>query len=200
MAKRKSGMQNYGEYGNVMILEPEEEDSTEVQMGRGYTGTGGQDFLTGNDAMTGSDGGFREQGSIDHVQKEGEVFDLTSLSGNMLFAEVFNMLCAPGEYMGETIRMKGTMFIEKNQSTGMTYYGCFMKDAMGCCSQGFEFELTCRLLCVPFALMSPVLLTSRRLCVPTAAKIGLWDTKKRIIERIPCPRCYFVQQVGHVFT
>ena len=131
------------DFGDVELLVPDEEDDSASQTGRGYSGAGEWAAGTGQSGYVegGDDGGFSEAGSIEHIADKNSVFDLTQLTGNMLFAEVFNMLCAPGEYMGETIKMTGTMFIENDQSTGQTYYGCFMKDALGCCSQGFEFEL-----------------------------------------------------------
>lgn len=87
------------------------------------------------------DAGFVDTGYMEHVKNLDRVFDISELSGNMLFAEVFNMVAAPAEYVGETIRMKGTMYIFTDSETGKEYYSCFMRDAMGCCSQGFEFEL-----------------------------------------------------------
>lgn len=87
------------------------------------------------------DGGFVATGSIDHVASKDGVFDLTQFKGNMLFAEVFNMVAAPGEYVGETVRIAGTMLIVNDPETKKAYNYCFMRDAMGCCSQGFEFEL-----------------------------------------------------------
>ena len=94
-----------------------------------------------SDASSDANSDFIATGSIDHVKDPSGVFDLTKFTGNTLFAEVFNMVAAPAEYVGETIRMTGTMLITKDMESGRTFYSCFMRDAMGCCSQGFEFEL-----------------------------------------------------------
>ncbi|MCD7755695.1 MAG: hypothetical protein LUJ09_05105 [Firmicutes bacterium] len=65
--------------------------------------------------------------------------DLTSLSSTMVYAEVYNMLCAPEEYMGKTVRMAGAFAIYEGDERN--YYACIIADATACCSQGIEFVL-----------------------------------------------------------
>ncbi len=65
--------------------------------------------------------------------------DLTSLSSTMVYAEVYNMLCAPEEYMGKTVRMTGAFAIYEGDERN--YYACIIADATACCSQGIEFVL-----------------------------------------------------------
>ncbi len=68
--------------------------------------------------------------------------DLTILSANMVYAEVYNMMTAPGNYINKTIRMEGTASSFHDDKTKKDYYACIIKDATACCSQGIEFELT----------------------------------------------------------
>lgn len=71
--------------------------------------------------------------------------DLTALSSTMVFAEVYNMLSNPQEYMGKTVKMTGAFAIyqpvDENGQTGKTYFACIIADATACCSQGMEFVL-----------------------------------------------------------
>ena len=67
--------------------------------------------------------------------------DLTNLTGNTLYSEVFNIICTPNDYKGKTIKMRGTFDVYTDELTGKTYYACIISDAPGCCKQGLEFEL-----------------------------------------------------------
>jgi len=67
--------------------------------------------------------------------------DLTALSSTMVYSEVFNMMMAPEEYEGKTIKMDGVCNVYQDPETGKTYYACIVQDATQCCSQGLEFVL-----------------------------------------------------------
>ena len=67
--------------------------------------------------------------------------DLTVLSSTMVYSEVFNMMMAPEEYEGKTIKMDGICNVYQDPETGKTYYACIVQDATQCCSQGLEFVL-----------------------------------------------------------
>lgn len=69
------------------------------------------------------------------------VVDLTVLSNTMVYAEVYNMLVAPEDYIGRTVKMAGQFSIYQDSSTGVSYYACVIADATACCSQGIEFVL-----------------------------------------------------------
>ncbi len=130
----QAGMQAYDSQGNA--AQPSDApDQSDVQ----NQGEVSDQTPDKGDASSGD--GFIDTGYMEHVKNLDEVFDITGLTGNMLFAEVFNMVAAPAEYVGETIRMKGTMYVFTDPDTDKVYNSCFMRDAMGCCSQGFEFEL-----------------------------------------------------------
>jgi len=70
---------------------------------------------------------------------EGVDIDLTVLSSNMIYSEVFAMVYAPEEYMGMTIKMEGIFSYMHDETTGNTYYACIVQDATQCCAQGIEF-------------------------------------------------------------
>ena len=65
--------------------------------------------------------------------------DLTALSSTMVFAEVYNMLAYPEDYLGKTIRAAGE-FAVYDEPDGRLY-AVVVQDALACCAQGLEFEL-----------------------------------------------------------
>ena len=67
--------------------------------------------------------------------------DLTTLSSTMVYAEVYNMLVSPNDYIGKIIRMKGLFAYYEDPQTGNLYFACIIADATACCSQGIEFTL-----------------------------------------------------------
>lgn len=73
--------------------------------------------------------------------KNGIDVDLTNKSANMVYMEVYNMMVKPEDYVGKTIKMKGTFAQYHDEATDKYYFACIIKDAMACCSQGIEFAL-----------------------------------------------------------
>ncbi len=67
--------------------------------------------------------------------------DLTQLSSTMVYSEVYNMMAAPEDYIGKTVRMSGQFAIYYDESTEVYYFACIVADATACCSQGIEFVL-----------------------------------------------------------
>lgn len=65
--------------------------------------------------------------------------DLTSLSGTMVYAEVFNMIMNPENYSGKIVKMKGQFVAFEDMGSSDIFYACVIADATACCSQGFEF-------------------------------------------------------------
>ena len=63
--------------------------------------------------------------------------DLTAMSSTMIYSEVLNMTQTPADYLGKTVRMKGTF--SAAEVNGQRYFACLIKDATACCSQGIEF-------------------------------------------------------------
>ncbi len=88
----------------------------------------------------------KEKDNTDKIQEEkkdkrGAVdLDLTELNTNILYAEVYNMMCIPGDYEGKTVKLKGSFMCYNDVSTGKEYYVCMVQDMQACCTQGIEFE------------------------------------------------------------
>lgn len=78
-------------------------------------------------------GGSVGSGSID--------VDLTALSTTMIYSEVSNMMTAPDDYIGKTIKMTGTMAAYYDETIDEYYQACVIADATACCQQGLEFKL-----------------------------------------------------------
>lgn len=74
--------------------------------------------------------------------------DLTTLSSTMVYAEVFNMMMNPGDYIGKTVKMRGAFGIgysykeDGTMDENTLVYACVIADATACCSQGIEFILS----------------------------------------------------------
>ncbi len=68
--------------------------------------------------------------------------DLTTLSSTMVYAEVFNMMVEPENYVGKTIKAKGEFYVIQNAAPERNYYMLLIRDALACCSQGLEFYPT----------------------------------------------------------
>lgn len=82
--------------------------------------------------------------SADNVNKsstDGIDLDLTALSSTVVYAEVYNMMTTPSDYLGKKVKMSGQFSVYQDEQTGNIYYACIIADATACCSQGLEFEL-----------------------------------------------------------
>lgn len=86
----------------------------------------------------------RESESVEEVTAEiSDVdLDLTQLSKTMVYAEVYNIMVNPEDYVGKTVRMNGDYYIYTDDTTGQQYFYCVIRDATACCAQGIEFVLT----------------------------------------------------------
>lgn len=66
--------------------------------------------------------------------------DLTTMTSNMVYAEVSNMVYFPDEYVGKKIKMDGSFVLAYSMAEADAfYYACLIEDATACCSQGIEF-------------------------------------------------------------
>ena len=65
--------------------------------------------------------------------------DLSVLSGTFVYAEVYNLMADPQEYMGKTIKIRGIYSVFEEPSTGVVYHACVIPDATACCMQGIGF-------------------------------------------------------------
>lgn len=65
--------------------------------------------------------------------------DLTKMSATMIYAEVFNMLIEPENYIDKILKMKGNFQVFTNEQNTERYYAVVIQDATACCQQGIEF-------------------------------------------------------------
>lgn len=66
-------------------------------------------------------------------------YDLTSMSSDMVYATVYQMMMDPENYVGKTVRMSGTYNAVYYEPTKQYYHYCLIQDAAACCAQGIEF-------------------------------------------------------------
>lgn len=67
--------------------------------------------------------------------------DLTTMSSTMVYAQVYDMVTNPDDFLGETVRATGPFAVYTDEKTEKNYFACIIKDATACCAQGMEFEL-----------------------------------------------------------
>ncbi|MDR0293228.1 MAG: hypothetical protein LBH95_03645 [Oscillospiraceae bacterium] len=85
-------------------------------------------------------GGGRESPGINGgAQGRAVDVDLTVLSSVMVYAEVYNIMTRPEDYMGKTIKMSGLYYASYYDKTGLYYHYVVIEDATACCQQGMEF-------------------------------------------------------------
>ncbi|MCR5637976.1 MAG: hypothetical protein K6F97_03950 [Lachnospiraceae bacterium] len=70
---------------------------------------------------------------------EGVDVDLTLLSSTLVYAEVYNMMYYPEDYVGKIIKMKGSFNVYTDTEKGIDYLAVLVADAAACCQQGLEF-------------------------------------------------------------
>ncbi len=75
------------------------------------------------------------------TSEEEDYVDLTTLSGTMVYAEVYNMMLYPESYVGKTVKMDGMYTFFHDDRKNKDYHACIIMDATACCAQGIEFEL-----------------------------------------------------------
>jgi hypothetical protein len=65
--------------------------------------------------------------------------DLTIMSSTMVYAEVYDILFNPDDYIGKTIKMNGPYVPLFYDETGLYYHYVLIEDAAACCQNGMEF-------------------------------------------------------------
>ncbi len=66
-------------------------------------------------------------------------YDLTSMSSDMVYATVFQMMNSPEQYENKSFKISGTYYSIFYEPTGKYYHYCIIQDATACCAQGIEF-------------------------------------------------------------
>ena len=60
---------------------------------------------------------------------------------NQLYSQISNIVYAPENYVGTTIKIKGKFNAYKDDKTNKQYFAVLIPDATACCQQGIEFVL-----------------------------------------------------------
>ena len=67
-------------------------------------------------------------------------YDLSAMNRTVMYAQVYDMIYNPDQYLGKTVRILGPVDQYTAEETGDTRYVCLIRDATACCTQGIEFE------------------------------------------------------------
>ena len=127
----------------------QESKNASVTSSRKKTDSSVQDGTAGgtNDSKAAAVSGKKEKAEKSSANKapskpEKVDLDLTTMSSTMVYSEVFNMVTTPENYIGKTVKMRGTYMYYYDEKPNHYYFFCLISDAMACCSQGIEFSLT----------------------------------------------------------
>ncbi len=82
-----------------------------------------------------------DDGVVSEYDKGDIDVDLTEMSGNMIYAQVNEMMFAPNDYDKQVIRMEGFFSIYTDDQQTVSSNMCIIPDATACCAQGVEFIL-----------------------------------------------------------
>lgn len=74
----------------------------------------------------------------DYIPSDIVDHDLSNMNANMIFAEIFNLVLMPDEFIGRTFRMKGNFAVYVNEASGNKYFSIIIPDATQCCQQGID--------------------------------------------------------------
>jgi len=66
--------------------------------------------------------------------------DLSRMSATMVYSMVFQMVTEPEKFVGKRVKMKGAFSSYYDEAVDRRFFGCVIKDALACCSQGLAFE------------------------------------------------------------
>jgi hypothetical protein len=99
-------------------------------------GAAGEPDYPSEDAPAAKEGRVWPEYARDPVS---DFVDLTSLSGTMVYAEVYDIMAYPEEYTGKTIKMGGAYYSSYYDQTGRYSHYVIIEDALACCQQGLEF-------------------------------------------------------------
>jgi len=72
------------------------------------------------------------------ANEDGIDVDLSKMSGTMAYAEVYNMMVYPEDYIGKKIRIRGPYYASYLEDTDMYYHYVIITDATACCESGIE--------------------------------------------------------------
>ena len=65
--------------------------------------------------------------------------DITSMSSDMIYSTVYQLMMDPQSYVGKQIKIKGNYYSQWFEDTQQYYHFVIIQDATACCQQGLEF-------------------------------------------------------------
>ena len=65
--------------------------------------------------------------------------DLTELNSMIIYAQLFNMVMNASDYLGKTVKMRGTYSASPSAQENQYSHFIVIDDETECCSQGLEF-------------------------------------------------------------
>lgn len=81
--------------------------------------------------------------SLPHIDLSGTIqWDLTRLGYTMAYAQMYDMLTNPANYVGQTLKLRGTYYGPQPEGADEPYHLILVKDETACCEIGMEFVVT----------------------------------------------------------
>lgn len=65
--------------------------------------------------------------------------DMTGYSDTILYSQIYDMLYDPDAYLGQTVRLTGSLDYYQDPETMQEYFTALVSDATSCCAVGLEF-------------------------------------------------------------
>ncbi len=121
-----------------------EEKTVGTELDAGNTNTGSDTLLSEQVTVTdNTDSETAKNNTEDTTSSDGTDgtidVDLTEQSSTMVYAEVYNMMVNPDDYMGKMVKIRGQYNSEYWDQTDKYYFYVIISDATACCQQGIEF-------------------------------------------------------------
>ncbi len=74
------------------------------------------------------------------VDDSGDYIDLTVVTGDAAFAELYAIAFDPDQFVGKTVKLSGEFTSVYDEFVSRTFYGCAIMDSTACCRQGLDFD------------------------------------------------------------
>ena len=74
------------------------------------------------------------------VDDSGDYIDLTVVSEDAAFAELYAIAFDPDQFVGKTVKLSGEFTSVYDEFVNRTFYGCAILDSTACCRQGLDFD------------------------------------------------------------
>lgn len=80
-----------------------------------------------------------DKNTNDSNNEENIDYDLTTMSSEMVYATVYQLVTYPENYIGKKVKMGGAYYVATNEEVQKNYHYVIISDATACCTQGIEF-------------------------------------------------------------